>query len=146
MNASDTITLSSLEDTKILAGRVAALLRVGDVLGLSGDLGAGKTTFAAMVIEALGGGAGATSPTFTLLQTYQVQRADGTPTTLYHYDLYRITHLAELEELGLREAHAGITLIEWPERLNDAAILTYALRLELKNDGTRTASLHKMSA
>lgn len=95
-----------------LAARLAALCRAGDCLLLSGDLGAGKTSFARGFIGALCPGAGeVVSPTFTLAQTYPM--ASG---TLWHFDLYRLKNPAEVAEIGLEEAlQTGLTLIEWPD-------------------------------
>ncbi len=105
--------LPDLEATRALARRIAALARVGDVIGLSGDLGAGKTTFARFFIAARGAREEVPSPTFNLVQTY-----DLTTAAIWHFDLYRVESPAELRELGLEDAFAeGISLVEWPERL-----------------------------
>jgi tRNA threonylcarbamoyl adenosine modification protein YjeE len=89
-------------------------LRPGDVVGLSGALGAGKTAFVRGVVRALHGSADAvSSPTFVFRQRY-----DGTP-PVEHVDLYRIEDPGrELAELGLEDAFAAdcIALVEWPER------------------------------
>ena len=106
--------------TEALGRALAPLLRVGDVIALYGDLGAGKTALARAVIRALPGPEGAAeeevpSPTFTLVQTYERD-----PAPVWHVDLYRIEDPSELRELGLSEAFAeGITLLEWPDRLGD---------------------------
>ncbi len=103
--------------TIALGRRLAAGLEPGDVVTLSGELGAGKTTLARGLIEGLAARAGiegeeVPSPSFPIAQTYELG-----PLTLWHFDFYRIEREAELEELGLDEALArGITLIEWPER------------------------------
>ncbi|MGE0022555.1 MAG: tRNA (adenosine(37)-N6)-threonylcarbamoyltransferase complex ATPase subunit type 1 TsaE [Hyphomicrobium sp.] len=97
-----------------VAERVALKLAVGDVVALSGDLGAGKTTFTRALIRAALGDAGAEipSPTFSLVQTYSAPRLE-----LAHLDLYRITGDDDLIELGLDEhLAAGAALVEWPER------------------------------
>jgi tRNA threonylcarbamoyladenosine biosynthesis protein TsaE len=106
--------------TEALGRALAPLLRVGDVIALHGDLGAGKTALARALIRALPGPQGAAeeevpSPTFTLVQTYERD-----PAPVWHVDLYRIEDPAGLRELGLSEAFAeGITLVEWPDRLGD---------------------------
>lgn len=101
--------------TAALAGRLAARARRGDVIGLAGELGSGKTTFARAFIRALGAGdEEVPSPTFTLVETYAFP---GKP-PVWHFDLYRLSFAAEAYELGIEEAFAeGVSLIEWPERL-----------------------------
>lgn len=111
--ASQPLDLADEEATGRLASDVALMLRAGDVVTLSGDLGAGKSTFARAAIRTLAGDAGldVPSPTFTLLQSYPVPGG-----TVVHADLYRIGDPDELCELGLEDAMADtITLIEWPE-------------------------------
>lgn len=105
-----------LEETQSCARALAQILVPGDCVTFRGDLGAGKTTMIQSLIRALGGGDLAIiSPTFNLLQTYDVTLLDA-PCTVWHYDLYRLEDEAELAELGLEEAFdAGICLIEWPE-------------------------------
>ena len=108
------IELADLDATRRLAERLAGLLRVGDFVGLGGVLGAGKTTAARHVIEALAGHAmEVPSPSFTLAQSYEFEDF-----TLWHFDLYRIETPEEVYELGFEEALAdGVCLVEWPDRL-----------------------------
>ena len=119
------IELADQDATRRLAKRLAGLLRAGDFVGLGGVLGAGKTTAARHVIEALAGHAmEVPSPSFTLAQSYEF--ADF---TLWHFDLYRIETSEEVYELGFEEALAdGVCLVEWPERLGP---LIPAERLDL---------------
>ncbi len=99
--------------TAAFAARLAGNLRAGDVVALSGEIGAGKTTLARGLIAALGGGEEVPSPTFTLVQIYDVA-----PAPVWHFDLYRLTRAEEALELGIDEALGeAIALIEWPERL-----------------------------
>ena len=99
--------------TDALAAVLAGLARGADVFALSGELGTGKTTFARAFIGARGGGEEVPSPTFTLVQVYEV--TDG---TVYHFDLFRLANPTDTFELGIEDAFAeGISLIEWPERL-----------------------------
>ena len=100
--------------TVALAEDLAAVLRPGDVIALVGDLGAGKSTFARALLRAFADDAAldVPSPTFTLVQTYDLGRL-----TLSHYDLYRLADASELDELGFDEAIAqGAALVEWPDR------------------------------
>ena len=105
--------LRDLAATEALAGRVAAIARTGDVIGLSGALGAGKTTFARFFIVARGGAEEVPSPTFSLVQIYPLAGA-----SVWHIDLYRLQRAEEAFELGIEDAFDdGISLIEWPERM-----------------------------
>ena len=107
------IALPDLAATHRLAARLAAVLRPCDVVGLAGALGAGKTEFARAAIGALGGPAEVPSPTFTLVQSYELDDL-----TVWHFDLYRLAKPEEALELDIEDAFAeGISLIEWPERL-----------------------------
>lgn len=94
------------------AARLAPFLQVCDCITLSGDLGAGKSSFARALIHALGGPAEVPSPTFTLVQGYETAKGP-----LSHFDLYRLKTADEIYELGWEEALSGICLVEWPERL-----------------------------
>ncbi len=112
--------------TERLAMDLAVALEPGDVVTLSGDLGAGKTTLARAVIRYLAGDAqlDVPSPTFTLMQTYDLPAF-----AIVHADLYRVKTLAELAELGWDEAAVdAVLLVEWPER---AGTLIQADRLDL---------------
>ena len=99
--------------TAAFAARISELAEVGDVIALKGDLGCGKTSFARSFIRARGGAEEVPSPTFTLVQIYEL-----TPAAIWHFDLYRIKSFEEAWELGIEDAFSeGISLIEWPERL-----------------------------
>ena len=116
MSASRTIDLPDLAATARLGMRLAARLRVGDIVCLTGDLGAGKTTLARQIIADLCDVHDAPSPTYTIVQAYDT--VGGPP--LWHVDLYRVEESGELTELGLEDAFdTAITLIEWPDRLGD---------------------------
>jgi tRNA threonylcarbamoyladenosine biosynthesis protein TsaE len=102
------------EDTAKFATDLGAQLGSGDVILLSGPVGAGKTHFARALIQSiLDVPEEVPSPTFTLVQTYDTQRGP-----LWHADLYRISTDTEIDELGLYEAfETAICLVEWPDRL-----------------------------
>ena len=103
-----------LEQLDILASEAALSLKIGDVVTLSGPLGAGKTTFARALITHLGDEGEVPSPTFALTQRYETPRLD-----LCHCDFYRLQP-PELEELGLDDVlDEACLLIEWPERASD---------------------------
>ena len=126
--------------TAALATALAARARQGDVIGLSGPLGSGKTTFARYFISARMGAADVPSPTFTLVETYQPPSGPA----IWHFDLYRIETPEDAYELGIEDAFAdGIALIEWPEhlgRLMPREHLQIALAAG-KSETARTATL-----
>ncbi|WP_448150074.1 tRNA (adenosine(37)-N6)-threonylcarbamoyltransferase complex ATPase subunit type 1 TsaE [Labrys miyagiensis] len=113
-----TLDLPNEAATDMLARDLAPVLKAGDLVTLSGDLGAGKTAFARALIRQIAGDPEleVSSPTFTLIQLYD------TPSyPVVHADLYRIGHASELEELGWDEAPDGaLVLVEWPEKAGDA--------------------------
>jgi tRNA threonylcarbamoyl adenosine modification protein YjeE len=109
-----TVALPDERATQRLMVDVAAVIEAGDVITLSGDLGAGKTTFARALIRHLAGDATVEvpSPSFTLMQAYELPRF-----TLVHADLYRLSGPSELAELGFEDLPEGaVTLLEWPDR------------------------------
>ena len=114
------ISFPSLSQTELelLAARIAEACAPRDVIALYGDLGAGKTVFSRAFIRSLGSpDEDVPSPTFTLVQTYDGEKKDGTPLTVWHFDLYRIKSAEEIYELGFEDALSdGVCLIEWPER------------------------------
>ena len=99
----------SVEETRDLASALADLCRPGDVLLLSGELGAGKTVFAQGLGRGLGVEEPVTSPTFTIVRDY----AGRLP--LHHIDVYRLDHLGEVFDLGIGELldDGAVTMIEW---------------------------------
>ena len=101
--------------TDQLGATLATRLRIGDIIGLKGELGAGKTTLARAILRAAAEDARliVPSPTFTLVEVYETPRG-----TFWHFDLYRLESPEQVFELGWEEARAdGIALVEWAERL-----------------------------
>lgn len=126
------LPLANEAETAALGDRLGGIVRAGDVIALSGDLGAGKSTLARALIQALAGAAtDVPSPTFTLVQTY-----DTPGLAVWHFDLYRLEDPGEARELGLEEAVDGLALIEWPERLGrDLPRARLEVRLSFAGDG-----------
>jgi len=110
------ISLPDPAATLAFGRRLGAVLEVGDIVCLSGNLGAGKTSLARGAIEAwTGQPEEAPSPTYTLVQTYEGAKGE-----LWHVDLYRLKRPDDAWELGLEDAFAeAACLIEWPERLEN---------------------------
>ena len=121
-----------------VARNLAATLSAGDVLLLSGDLGAGKTAFVRGLAQGLGIAEDeVSSPTFTLVHEYRGGRL-----TLYHVDLYRLDRAAT-DDLGLDEMGVadGVLAIEWPDRLTHAIGPTLRVRIDIVDATTRRIDL-----
>jgi N-acetylmuramate 1-kinase len=126
-----TLNLADEQATNLLGNDLARALVPGDLVLLSGDLGAGKSTLARALIRTLAQDPDleVPSPTFTLVQAYD------TPLPVAHFDLYRLGDPAELDELGLDDAlDGGIALVEWPERAGNA-LSGNAIRVSLRSIG-----------
>jgi tRNA threonylcarbamoyladenosine biosynthesis protein TsaE len=133
----DRLTASE-EETQAVARELSATLRAGDVLLVSGDLGAGKTTFVRGLAEGLGiNPREVSSPTFTIVHEYR-----GNGLTLYHVDLYRLERAATddlgLEEIGVKD---GVLAIEWPDRLSHELPGARLVRLEVVSDSSRRITI-----
>lgn len=113
MGGPATLTTHSADETRAAGARLAATLRAGDVVALSGELGAGKTCFVQGLVRGLHAGAWATSPTFVLVNEY---RGD---LPIHHVDAYRAAGPAEMIDVGLLELidGDGVTVIEWADRV-----------------------------
>ena len=136
--------LSASEDeTAAIAQRLAATLASGDVLLLSGNLGAGKTAFTRGLAAGLGIDPGeVSSPTFTLVHEYRGGRL-----ALYHVDLYRLDRAAA-EDLGLEEMGVadGVLAIEWPDRLSHDMPGARAVTITIVDEGTRQIEIEPVGA
>lgn len=123
------IKLTDEPATLALGAAIAPHLRIGDVLALRGDLGAGKTCFARGVITALIGPAEVPSPTYTLVQVYDTPRGE-----LWHGDMYRLPRPQDVIELGLEDAFLDcICVIEWPDKI-EGFLPDDAINIEISFD------------
>lgn len=123
---------ATIEFARRLLSRLPEDLAGWTVL-LSGDLGTGKSTFARALIKAAGHDGPVPSPTYTLVEPYNLPRAQ-----IYHIDLYRISGEEELRYLGWNELDDGFRLVEWPDRAPGlAAQADLALMLAYEGDGRR---------
>lgn len=125
-----TIHISSLEAMQAFGERLAQVAKPGDVLALSGDLGAGKSTLARAILRALGFVGEVPSPTFALILPYDP------PEVRYpviHADFYRLEGVSDLDELGLDAGDEALLIAEWPDRVGG---LTGTDTLQLRITGT----------
>ena len=119
--------------TAQLGASLAARLKAGDVLTLSGPLGVGKTALVRGLLAALGHEGEVPSPSFAIVQPY-----DELDLPVWHVDLFRLDHASELEELGLESASDGALVIEWPEKAGLSAWPeALALTLDFADAGAR---------
>lgn len=107
------ITCATEQDLLQLAAKLAHVMQHGAVIFLRGPLGAGKTTFSRGFLTALGHKGKVKSPTYTLLEQYQLPGM-----VVNHFDLYRLDNEEELEQIGIRDYFqpCAVSLIEWPEK------------------------------
>lgn len=118
------LLVRSLADTHAVAGALAGVIRRGDIVVLSGEMGAGKTAFAQGFARSLGVNEPVTSPTFTLVHSYTSGRVP-----MHHADIYRLATIHEVDDLGLCELvdESGVLLVEW----GDVASAVFGSHLEV---------------
>lgn len=129
------------EDTFFLGKLLGEILPPGSILTLDGDLGVGKTIFTKGFADGLGITEPVTSPTFTIVQTYEEGRLP-----LYHFDVYRIADPMEMEEIGYEDMFfgQGITLIEWAVLIEDILPKTH-ICVRIEKDLTREFDYRKIT-
>ncbi len=137
MSDAESRVTRSEDETADVASEFAAALKAGDVILLSGNLGAGKTAFVRGLASGLGiNPEDVSSPTFTLVHEYRGGRL-----TLYHADLYRLEGIAT-EDIGLEEMGVadGVLAIEWPDRLAHAMPGARVVQIDIVDETTRRVS------
>ena len=134
------IKTTSCEETMDIAGEFARSLKSGDIVLLSGDLGAGKTVFSKGFVAGLGVDADVVSPTFTIMNEYGGGR-------VYHFDLYRLNSFMEFESTGAYEQlfGTGISIVEWPEIIGFEYFpnTAYVVTIEKVDDNTRNITIKR---
>lgn len=141
-----TYTTNRTEETKRVAADLAATFQGGEIVALEGELGAGKTAFAQGVCGALGVEGAVTSPTFAIMNVYEVRRGAGSQVRrVVHLDLYRLKSAREIAALGLEEylgAPDTIALIEWPGAVDGVEWKpTHTVRLAATSPIERTITI-----
>ena len=138
-NNKTVLILHDENEMTLFGDKLARIAQRGDILLLSGALGAGKSVFARAFLRSFCANPTmeVPSPTYTLVQPYPSPRC-----TVYHFDLWRLNGANDLDELGWDEAQEGIILVEWPERLENLS-LPHALHITLSilSNGCRAAHL-----
>ncbi len=135
---------TTVEATRQLASTLAPYLQPGDVILLSGDLGAGKTHFVQGLAEALDIHAPITSPTFNILLAYEAGRLP-----LYHMDLYRLEDESQLEDIGFYEIleSGGVSCVEWADKFPDALPYDYLeIVVTVDSEGERHFRIHSVGS
>lgn len=130
MSAGGRSLLRGAEEMRAFGARLGRLLRTGDWVALTGELGSGKTTLVSGVVDGIHPGLRGRSPTYVLVEVY------GTRPAIIHADLYRIASAGEYETLGLEDlaAEDAIVLVEWADRARDR-LPGVRLDLELRYAG-----------
>jgi tRNA threonylcarbamoyladenosine biosynthesis protein TsaE len=136
------ILTKSPEDTVLLGERIARSLKPNDVVAITGELGAGKTTLIQGVAKGLGINNWITSPTFTLINEFTGKL------NLYHVDLYRIDSVADAEDIAIEEYFnkGGVTVIEWAEKIGPILPAgTVEIKISIVSDNERSLEIKGLS-
>ena len=138
MSPQTILTSTSPEDTQAAGERLAHTLAPGDVVALTGELGAGKTCFVQGLARGLGATTWPTSPTFVLINEYRAHLA------IHHVDAYRVSGPADMIDIGLLDLidSDGVTLVEWPDRVRSLLpARTIEVAIEGLGDDPRTITI-----
>ena len=130
LSTPQSVQCECLEQTQALGKKIAQMLKPGQLIYLNGELGAGKTTLVASILSALGHEGNIKSPTFTIVEPYHFAQFE-----FYHFDLYRLHSIDELEEIGFRDylANGSICIIEWANKFSEQ-LPKPTLTIEIKHN------------
>ena len=148
MSSNKEVITNSLQETQAFAEKFAEELKPGDIIALSGELGAGKTT----VVQGFAKGLGITnriiSPTFIIARSYEIKNPNKKLEKFYHIDLYRINSEKDLEGLGMKEILSekdAVVVIEWPERLGSfMPEKRWEIKIESLGENERKININKL--
>jgi len=134
------IETHSFEETIEFGKKLGTVLKSGDIISLSGDLGTGKTAFTNGIAKSLGIESYITSPTFTIVNEYEGRLP------LYHFDVYRISDPDEMFDIGFEEYinSEGITIIEWGEQIKDI-LPKDIIRVDIKKNINKGLDVREIS-
>jgi tRNA threonylcarbamoyladenosine biosynthesis protein TsaE len=138
------VIVRGLKETEKFAKKFAKILKGGDVVLLSGDLGAGKTTLVKYILRSLGVKCEITSPTFTIMREYNTKKFD-----IYHFDMYRLGGADEAREFGLDEyvfskSLRSLVFIEWAENVADMLTGKYIkIDITMLDEESRTITIER---
>lgn len=135
-------TAKTIEDMQRIGEEIAASLVPGDVFGLIGELGAGKTTLVRTIVGALGSPATVKSPTFSIMNEYPIE-GHASIKKVHHLDLYRFSDPVELEALAMEDwPQDVVAFIEWPDIFEERAFpLRREIRIDVDLEGVRTITV-----
>lgn len=139
----DGIEVHSEEEMRALGFRIAALLEPGDVIGISGELGVGKTRLVQGILNGLGCSQPATSPTFSIVH----EHIDGR-LPVAHFDFYRLRHPDEVLQIGWEDYLYGhfVLLVEWADMFSGSLMPANTIRLHIEDIGTHTRRVKVQSS
>ena len=140
MKGRETHTTNSPEETEALGWEFSRKLLPGDIVGLVGELGSGKTCFVRGVAKGLGVKGNVKSPSFTIINIHEREERKGEINRLYHIDLYRIRSAEEFYDAGLEEYiyGKGISVIEWADKFPElVGVCTVVIRFSYKGERER---------
>ena len=128
----------SPRQTEELGAKLASVLKGREMIAMFGDLGAGKTAFTRGLASVFSPGSRVKSPSFTIVNEYRMGK-----TPLFHFDLYRLEGGADINEVGMDPDYlsSGISLIEWPERLDDTSGITHTVKIKILSETEREITL-----